>query len=475
MTIAALLQRLSNWGVILTSVHNLKLKGTDLLSLCSRKIGNGDSTRFWDDIWIGDQSLKFKFPSIFLLDNDRDCYVTNKVPMHDWSAVLRRHLRGGDESSQLEALQAAIEDVVLTDQRDSCSRFFVLNVKRTYNRLTTFSFCVRWLKICGICLLNDIPGMPLDDKFRRHGSLSSFKRHMKILTFRGRDLSHVILESKDGKIWSSIRRCRVIPTWVINACPKVDWPIHVVQVDKSFDLSISNYPAYSLGTCLQTIFKKTQVLFKNPLMRNLPLKSRPHHRRRRNRLDDAKRGRFKAMMHPYMESKTKQYDRRTYYMVNGKWKMVRPAVVRFCEVDCNVMRRLQESGSSNVDYYASTLMDYEAETETTKRYKSSGSSSFNTKSREASMNLNANVGDDDKDEVHEIRRPIGRDKAKDATKKKGSGGSGSSSTSEEALVRLMVTKMASQKKKECLAFLEIKRREVECLEQEVRNQEYRQR
>ncbi|GJU86321.1 putative reverse transcriptase domain-containing protein [Tanacetum coccineum] len=137
----------------------------------------------------------------------------------------------------------------------------------------------------------------------------------------------------------------------------------------------------------------------------------------------------------YMESKTKQYGRRTYDMVNGKWKMVRPAVVRFCGVYGNVMRRLQEDGASDEDYYVRALVDYETETVTTfklrhcwdilkgspkwmqsevpkfsaksregsKRYKTSWSSSFNTESGEASINLNANVGDDEEDEVQEIR------------------------------------------------------------------------
>ncbi|GJR76277.1 glutathione S-transferase T3-like protein [Tanacetum coccineum] len=171
----------------------------------------------------------------------------------------------------------------------------------------------------------------------------------------------------------------------------------------------------------------------------------------------------------YMESKTNQYGRRTYDMVNGKWKTVRPAVVRFCGVYGNVLRRLQESGASDEDYYAMALVDYEAETGTTfklrhcweilkgspkwmqsevpkfaaksgegsKRYKTSGSSSFNIESGEASINLNANVGDDEEDEVQEIRRPIGRDKAKDVAKKKGSRASGSSSMNDEALARLM--------------------------------------
>ncbi|GJY05136.1 hypothetical protein Tco_0371076 [Tanacetum coccineum] len=81
-----------------------------------------------------------------------------------------------------------------------------------------------------------------------------------------------------------------------------------------------------------------------------------------------------------------------------------------------------------------------------KSYKSSGSSSFNIKSGEASINQNANVGDDDEEEVQEIRRPMGRDKAKDAVKNKGSRALGSSSTNDEAFARLMVTKMASQEK-----------------------------
>ncbi|GKE18848.1 hypothetical protein Tco_1426425 [Tanacetum coccineum] len=95
--------------------------------------------------------------------------------------------------------------------------------------------------------------------------------------------------------------------------------------------------------------------------------------------------------------------------------------------------------------------------------------------REASINLNANVGDEEKDEVQEIRRLMGRDKAKDAAKKKGSRASGSSSMNDEALARLMGTEMANLEKEECLAFLEIKRKEVKCHKREVRNQEYRQR
>ncbi|GKA93895.1 zinc finger BED domain-containing protein RICESLEEPER 2-like protein [Tanacetum coccineum] len=195
--------------------------------------------------------------------------------------------------------------------------------------------------------------------------------------------------------------------------------------------------------------------------------------------------------------------------------MVRPAVVWFYEVYGNVMRRFQESGASEEDYLNMELLDYEAETgvpfkllhcweiligslkwmETevpkfaakskegsSKRHKTFGSSSFNTESGEASINLNVDVGDDHKNEVQEIRQPIGRDKMKGAMKKKGPRASGLSSMNDEALARLMVSKMATQnecaiemQKEKRLAFLEIKIREVECRKRELANQEYRQR
>ncbi|GJY44701.1 RNA-directed DNA polymerase, eukaryota, reverse transcriptase zinc-binding domain protein [Tanacetum coccineum] len=78
---------LCNWGAILTSVHNLKLKGPDFLSFCSRKIGNGASTRFWNDIWIGDQSLK----NVVLTDQC-DSWQWSLDVTHGFSVVCVRSL-----------------------------------------------------------------------------------------------------------------------------------------------------------------------------------------------------------------------------------------------------------------------------------------------------------------------------------------------------------------------------------------------
>ncbi|GJS94831.1 gamma-glutamyltranspeptidase 1 [Tanacetum coccineum] len=174
--------------------------------------------------------------------------------------------------------------------------------------------------------------------------------------------------------------------------------------------------------------------------------------------------------------------------------------------------RAHDSGAGDEDYFNKALLDYEVEfgvpftlrhcweilkkspkwweqvvpkysnPNAAKKSKTSGSSSFNTKSGDASFNLNVDAGDEDENEVHEIPRTMGKDKARDS-KKKGAGSSGSSvNINDEALARLMVSELATQtasivamKKEKCTAYMEIKRREVDLRERELEMQAYRQR
>ncbi|GJV78210.1 hypothetical protein Tco_1509794 [Tanacetum coccineum] len=127
----------------------------------------------------------------------------------------------------------------------------------------------------------------------------------------------------------------------------------------------------------------------------------------------------------------------------------------------------QESGVGDEDYFNRALLDYEAKNgmqftlrHCSKRHMTYGSSSFNTESGEASINLNGYVRDDEEDKVQEVRRPMCMDKAK-GLKKKGPRSSGSSSSmNDEAMARLMVSKLATHnkcaigmKKEERLAFM----------------------
>ncbi|GJX93356.1 hypothetical protein Tco_0347942 [Tanacetum coccineum] len=53
-----------------------------------------------------------------------------------------------------------------------------------------------------------------------------------------------------------------------------------------------------------------------------------------------------------------------------------------------------------------TIPKFATESGGSKRQKSSSSSSFNTESGEASINLNTNVGDNEEDDVQEIQQPV---------------------------------------------------------------------
>ncbi|GJX97571.1 hypothetical protein Tco_0353369 [Tanacetum coccineum] len=111
----------TTWGSILSLINRLKEKGIDLLSFCTRKLGNGESTRFWEDIWFGSTPLRLQLPRIYILDTDRNCPIANRIPLlhSDWSTVLMRSPRGGVELAQFDDLNSSIGNVLLTDQCDS--------------------------------------------------------------------------------------------------------------------------------------------------------------------------------------------------------------------------------------------------------------------------------------------------------------------------------------------------------------------
>ncbi|GKC00277.1 RNA-directed DNA polymerase, eukaryota [Tanacetum coccineum] len=107
----------SNWCSIVRELHLLSGKGFDFLSYCKKRIGDGNDTRFWYDIWIGDKSLQELFPRLFALELDKEISVAEKM-----KAVLdhsfRRHVRDGSEHQQLVNLYSLLESVSLSQSHD---------------------------------------------------------------------------------------------------------------------------------------------------------------------------------------------------------------------------------------------------------------------------------------------------------------------------------------------------------------------
>ncbi|GKC22714.1 RNA-directed DNA polymerase, eukaryota [Tanacetum coccineum] len=61
----------SYWMDIVHEINVLKNQGINLLNCMQMKLGNGDKTAFWEDIWIGHIVLKDLYPRIYALETYR--------------------------------------------------------------------------------------------------------------------------------------------------------------------------------------------------------------------------------------------------------------------------------------------------------------------------------------------------------------------------------------------------------------------
>ncbi|GJV02090.1 RNA-directed DNA polymerase, eukaryota [Tanacetum coccineum] len=107
----------SLWKSIIREMDTLKHQGMDFISHCKLRVGNGTSTRFWKDMWLGNSRLCMEYPRLFALENDKECKVATKLH-GPFESSFRRNVRGGIESSQLSHILGDLESVVLSNAED---------------------------------------------------------------------------------------------------------------------------------------------------------------------------------------------------------------------------------------------------------------------------------------------------------------------------------------------------------------------
>ncbi|GJY05619.1 RNA-directed DNA polymerase, eukaryota [Tanacetum coccineum] len=107
--------------------------GIDLMSLVNKKVGNGESTSFWNDLWLGDSPLNKRFPRLFFLEVDKNISVATKLRDSSLTESFRRPPRSGIEEENLLLLIANTSSVMLTNISDRWSwqldSFGVFSVK----------------------------------------------------------------------------------------------------------------------------------------------------------------------------------------------------------------------------------------------------------------------------------------------------------------------------------------------------------
>ncbi|GJZ85929.1 RNA-directed DNA polymerase, eukaryota [Tanacetum coccineum] len=100
------------WSRVLASKDKGGL-GMDLLSFMKKKVGDGQDTFFWEEVWMGDMTFKSRFPRVYALESDKKITVAAKMNHNVLGFSLRRAPRDGVEMEQLRDMIAILEGVKL--------------------------------------------------------------------------------------------------------------------------------------------------------------------------------------------------------------------------------------------------------------------------------------------------------------------------------------------------------------------------
>ncbi|GJT32028.1 RNA-directed DNA polymerase, eukaryota [Tanacetum coccineum] len=145
----------SPWLDIVREVTNLSNMGIDLISLVNKKVGNGESTSFWNDLWLGDSPLNKRFSRLFFLEVDKNISVAEKLRDLSLTESFRRPPRSGIEEENLLLLLADTSSVMLPNisdrwswQLDSTGVFSVKSVREFIDDslLPRSAAPTRWVK-----------------------------------------------------------------------------------------------------------------------------------------------------------------------------------------------------------------------------------------------------------------------------------------------------------------------------------------
>ncbi|XP_062075930.1 uncharacterized protein LOC133780066 [Humulus lupulus] len=112
------------------------------------KVGKGDRIQFWEDVWLGDDSLKSQFPDLFLVSMAKNCVIKDlavldgegSVGAIGWKFRFRKNLFDREVSIfalLLHMLQVVALLSILEDRRNSIpDTSGVFNCKSAFHFLT---------------------------------------------------------------------------------------------------------------------------------------------------------------------------------------------------------------------------------------------------------------------------------------------------------------------------------------------------
>lgn len=97
------------------SIHKNSLDGRDCIS---RRVGNGNHTRFWKDAWCVSEPLEAKFPRLAALDSDINCRVSDRWFDNEWRWCWRRPISNTRVMEMLKNLTVLLPNRLQSEDND---------------------------------------------------------------------------------------------------------------------------------------------------------------------------------------------------------------------------------------------------------------------------------------------------------------------------------------------------------------------
>lgn len=123
------------WKTIISLNHDLSKLNIDMSTVFVKQVGDGSSTRFWHDVWLGNSALKNAFPRIYLLETNRLCSISERClglnGPHQFNWAWRREVRSGPEEAQLVSLVDLLKDFNPSVEADSWK--FTINTPHIFS------------------------------------------------------------------------------------------------------------------------------------------------------------------------------------------------------------------------------------------------------------------------------------------------------------------------------------------------------
>nr|GEX58052.1 RNA-directed DNA polymerase, eukaryota, reverse transcriptase zinc-binding domain protein [Tanacetum cinerariifolium] len=101
--------------------RSLKGTGINVVDLIRLKLGNGDSSSFWDDKWYAGGVIKELFPRLYALELHKHATVRMKLMAPSLDNSFHRRVRSGAEESQFNSLMEIVRVINLVPCEDRIS------------------------------------------------------------------------------------------------------------------------------------------------------------------------------------------------------------------------------------------------------------------------------------------------------------------------------------------------------------------